>query len=149
MEQLIHRLQQDFPAFRFTLGEAPCWSPSSKQIAYQSKDTATARLSVLHELGHALLGHETYHSDASLLQKETSAWSKAVALAKQYGIAIDSDHVQNCLDTYRDWLHRRSTCPRCHSHGIQQDRIYTCFNCARTWRVSSARFCRPYRATTY
>lgn len=146
MEQLVRKLQGDFPAYHFTAGDVACWSPRTQEIHYEAReDHAIASWSVLHELGHALLGHDTYNSDVMLLQKESSAWTKAVSLAKQYGLDIDAGHIQNCLDTYRDWLHKRSTCPRCRDHGVQQKNTYTCLNCAARWRVSPARFCRSYR----
>lgn len=148
MEKFVHKLRQDFPDFRFISGDAPQWSPHVRQITYVDEDTSMALYGVLHELGHALLGHKTYDSDAVLIQKEASAWSKAVAVATMYGVQIEEEHIQLCLDTYRDWLHKRSTCPQCQSHGVQLDNIYRCLNCAAHWRVTTARFCRTYRTLT-
>jgi hypothetical protein len=63
-----------------------------------------------------------------------------------YNLNQEDDHVQNCLDTYRDWLHRRSSCPQCGAHVLQRDvSTYQCFNCQTRWHVSSGRFVRPYR----
>jgi hypothetical protein len=61
-------------------------------------------------------------------------------------VIIDEEHIQNCLDTYRDWLHKRSTCPRCDSHGLQTSEQYKCYNCRAVWRVGNERFCRAYRS---
>lgn len=148
MEKFIDKLRRDFPSLSFQEGPAASWSPSKRQITYSnSGDSHEANAwSVLHELGHALLGHEDYESDVSLLQKETEAWMRATALATSYDLAISHEHIENCLDTYRDWLHKRSTCPDCDSHGLQQNKaLYRCLNCQAIWKVTSARFCRPYR----
>jgi hypothetical protein len=146
MEKLIHRLQGDFPAYTFNAGPVAHWSPQTQEVFYGAQEERlTAPWSILHELGHALLGHNTYQNDVSLLLKESDAWSKACALATRYGIHIDADHIQKCLDTYRDWLHKRSTCPTCHGHGVQQASTYTCLNCRAQWHVGAARFCRTYR----
>lgn len=102
---------------------------------------------LLHEVSHALLGHQTYHTDVELLQLEVAAWARAEQLAADFDIHIEADHIQDCLDTYRDWLHGRSICPTCTTRSLQQsDHHYRCHNCHTSWRVSASRFCRPYRA---
>ncbi len=68
---------------------------------------------LLHEAGHAKLNHVTYNSDIELVLLEAIAWNEAETLAKEFNEQIDPDYIQDCLDTYRDWLHQRSTCPRC------------------------------------
>jgi hypothetical protein len=142
MEKLVHRLQRDYPTLIFTVGAAHCWSPRAKQIFYEEDDQA----GLLHELGHATLEHRTYVNDLDLLQKEVEAWDKARELAAAYGVVISEEHIQDCLDTYRDWLHKRSQCPTCTLTSIQRSRTeYACLNCGQTWRVSAARFHRPYR----
>jgi predicted RNA-binding Zn-ribbon protein involved in translation (DUF1610 family) len=63
--------------------------------------------------------------------------------------ALNPDHIQDCLDTYRDWLHRRSRCPTCGMHVLQdKSNSYKCFNCGTSWQVSGRRFARPYRLRT-
>jgi hypothetical protein len=74
----------------------------------------------------------------------------AVKIGRKYRIKLDNNHIQDCLDTYRDWLHRRSKCPTCGMHVLQKDvRTYQCFNCDASWRVSAGRFARPYRLKTF
>jgi hypothetical protein len=150
MEQLVNLLRRDHPGLQFVLGSKASWAPATMQVTYTSENTDTAIWTMLHELGHALLGHTTYASDLHLLRIETAAWEKAVILAEQYKVSpIHNDHIQDCLDTYRDWLHKRSACPTCGDHGIQPtEHLYHCLNCQNTWKVSSARFCRPYRLKT-
>ena len=146
MDALISRLRADYPRFSFTAGELASWSPHLQQITYRNDEGDEAIWSLFHELGHALLDHNTYNSDLELLQKEAAAWEKAKSIGVGYKLEIHPDHIQDCLDTYRDWLHRRSTCPACNAHGLQtSQRLYQCPNCRNTWKVSSARFCRPYR----
>jgi hypothetical protein len=150
MDKLIAELQSKFPALRFTPGQQFCWSPETGEIFYK----ATARgkqatWSLLHETGHALLKHHGYKADFELLRLEAAAWERARALAEGLGLAIDEDHVQDCLDTYRDWLYKRSICPACTTKCLQQGDFvhYRCFNCHTTWRVTASRFCRAYRST--
>lgn len=145
MDSLIVSLKRDFPAISFISGELPHWSPSKQQVTY-TDNSPHNQWTLLHELGHALCGHKDYKSDVDLLQKETEAWSKAAFVGKNYGVAIAQEHIETCLDTYRDWLHKRSTCPECGTHGLQHSKaLYYCPNCQTHWQVSSARFCRPYR----
>ncbi len=146
MGTLVSKLRQDYPGLVFTQSSVASWSPQSRQIFYSNSRKTRDVWSLLHELGHALLGHNSYESDVELLHKELAAWHKASDVGKKYGILIDEEHIQNCLDTYRDWLHKRSSCPDCQKHGLQQSKgLYNCLNCRATWKVSSERFCRPYR----
>lgn len=148
MKKLLFKVRADFPALTITPGERFSWSPKNREIIYKKgslNDTAN-QWALLHELGHATLGHNTYKSDFELLQLEVAAWEEAVVLAKKYQLFIDEDHIQDCLDTYRDWLHRRSTCPTCGNRSLQENaQEYACFNCGCRWHVTASRFCRPYR----
>ncbi|HJQ08606.1 MAG TPA: hypothetical protein VJ836_03965 [Candidatus Saccharimonadales bacterium] len=146
MEKLVNKLQQAHPDLLFTPGETACWSPGGKQIFYNETDQQPALAGLLHELGHARLGHSTYHSDMELLKKEVQAWEEAKRLAQEYDVILDDEHIEDCLDTYRNWLYKRSLCPTCQTTGLQKHiRRYICLNCNQTWQVTSARFCRPYR----
>lgn len=147
MKQLIDTLSAQFPALSFVPGATFTWSPKHKQIVYrETAEGEAAKWSLLHEVGHALLKHEDFDSDFDLLVMEMEAWERAKLLAKDFGITIDADHIEDCLDTYRDWLYQRSTCPTCTSSSLQVDkRTYACFNCDMEWQVSSSRHCRPYR----
>ena len=145
MEKLVSKLRQDYPDLVFSIGGSHCWSPEHGQISYAS-DEAHNIEGLLHELGHARLGHRTYVSDIDLLRKEVEAWEEATRLAEQYNVPLNQNHIQDCLDTYRDWLHKRSICPECHGTGLQQsERQYSCLNCRHAWSVTPSRFRRPYR----
>lgn len=150
MESTLKKLQAEFPKLQFTADKRFCWSPETKEIFYDgSKKSKKAAWSLLHETGHALLHHQTYAADFELLRLEIAAWEKAKEIAPKLGIEIDEEHIQDCLDTYRDWLYQRSICPTCHTKALQESdyRHYRCFNCHTIWRVTPSRFARPYRKT--
>jgi Zn-dependent peptidase ImmA (M78 family) len=123
------------------------WSPKDRVVFYQENDESEIGLwTLLHEACHGLLNHKSYQSDFELVLLEVEAWERAEQLAKTLDLVIDSDHVQDCLDSYRDWQYKRSLCPRCDLGGIQINASsYKCMFCNDTWHVSAARFCRPYR----
>lgn len=149
MENLVNKLRRDHPSLVFSPGSSHCWSPKHGQISYADKKTTYSIEGLLHELGHARLAHEGYVSDFELLRKEVEAWQEAQRMAKLYGVKIDQDHIQDCLDTYRDWVHKRSICPKCKSTGLQQTETrYQCLNCNHSWLVTASRFCRPYRRSS-
>jgi len=137
----------DYPDFKFKTGSQEHWSPKTQTITYNPEEPLEKfACALLHELAHAILGHNNYGSDFELLKLESEAWALAAKLGKNYTAAISDEHIQNCLDTYRDWLHRRSTCPKCGVHVLQKNaHAYQCHNCQTNWRVSSGRFVRPYR----
>lgn len=138
---LAAKLQSDFPELTLRNGEDFHWSPSEKTIYY--KETKNDTASLLHEMSHALLEHRDYTKDIQLIEMERDAWEHATKiLAPKYQIIIDDSAVQNALDTYRDWLHARSTCPTCQATGVQTKKSqYTCVACDTNWRVNEARIC--------
>jgi len=149
VKAFVARLGRDYPDFEFTAGQQEHWSPKTQTITFNpSQPVQKLKFGLLHELAHALLGHENYRSDFELLKLESRAWQLAAKIGKKYNIHIDDAHVQRCLNTYRDWLYARSACPACGVHSLQQDaHTYHCFNCQTNWRVSSDRFVRAYRKT--
>jgi len=147
MNDLVAQLTQDFPHIKLQAGSAFYWSPRAKTVFYNAEvQDAFATLSLLHELGHGILEHKTFGTDFELLLLEVDAWREARKLAKKYKIKIDYDHIEDSLDTYRDWLHERSHCPTCGVRTLQSDQhTYHCYNCEEEWHVSRSRFCRAYR----
>lgn len=147
MEQVVNQLQKDFPNLSFLADEQFYWSPKDQTVHYKKGSNPRNLWTLFHETSHGILGHKTFNTDFELLQIEMAAWNHAHELGKKYNIDIDVDHIENCLDTYRDWLHKRSVCPKCSLKGLQtSSSIYKCINCSHVWRVSKNRLCRPYRA---
>lgn len=145
---LLAKLRSDFPQLQFGAGDVFSWSPKERRVIYAAdvNDEAQPIWSLLHEVGHALLNHHSYKTDFELVRLEAAAWDKATQLAERYNHKIDPEHIQDCLDTYRDWLHQRSTCPRCQTTSLQGNHTtYYCYNCNATWKVTRAKICRPYR----
>lgn len=147
----VDRLFAEYAALNFVAGDTFSWDPKNTRICYK-----TARLesdnglwALLHEIGHATLGHTDYKNDLELLHMEVAAWEEARQIANQYNITIDDDYIQDALDSYRDWLHVRSTCPKCYERCLQATtHTYLCHNCGTEWHVTRSRLCRPYRKTT-
>jgi hypothetical protein len=148
MQSLIHKLHGQFPAITFRADSRFYWSPEKSEVAYKANARGnSAEWALLHETSHALLGHHTYRNDFELVEMEVAAWERAKELSAELQLGtIDENHVQDCLDTYRDWLHKRCLCPECGNRSFQQDpEHYSCYNCATTWHVTPSRFCRSYR----
>jgi hypothetical protein len=148
LESLLERISTDYPDLSFIESAHFGWHAGRQHVSYQKagKSTAHGMWALLHELGHALLKHTDYKHDIELVQLEVAAWERARKLAEFYGIKIKEDYIQDCLDTYRDWLHLRSTCPSCFGRSLQATQShYRCFNCQTEWHVSRSRLCRPYR----
>lgn len=138
---LISKLQIDYPQFLFKKATRFLWSPSDQTIYYTDKKGANY-IFLLHELSHGLLDHADYNHDIGLIAMESKAWDKVIELADYYDVPIDDGIVQSTLDTYRDWLHLRSTCPNCKATGIQNGKTsYLCLACNHEWRVNEAKIC--------
>ncbi|NCU29868.1 hypothetical protein EOL73_02480 [Candidatus Saccharibacteria bacterium] len=138
---LVNQLQNNFVDLKFALGSDFSWSADQKTV-YYPRSTMQHAPQLLHEAAHGILGHSTYSRDLDLLKLEREAWSKAIELSKQYNIVISEDTVEDALDTYRDWLHARSSCPNCGKTGVQASaKLYKCVICPQSWRANDARTC--------
>ncbi len=144
---LLARLKEDHPGITFTPGDDYLWSATTRTLMYDAE--ASDGLYLLHELGHALLGHANFTLDIELLAQEREAWGfVCTELAKRYGVTTDDRIIQDSLETYRDWLHARSCCPRCAQTGLQtKTSTYVCINCRCSWRPNDARRCALRRYT--
>src|SRR5690606_10550316 len=124
----LTRLSDDFPNIRFVASDDFRWSPADQTVYFIPESNETAQL--FHELSHAILGHHDYSRDINLLKMERDAWEEARKLSKKYGLSVSDDTIQEHLDTYRHWLHSRSTCPKCTATGLQTDeKSYHCIAC--------------------
>lgn len=143
--QLLSNIKTDYPHITTKIGDDFRWSPSESTIYYIDGDDAATY--IIHELAHALLKHNDYQSDLELLAMEREAWSMAVnTLAPNYRLNIDTDIVDLSMDSYRDWLHARSQCPKCDSTGLEVSKSnYRCLACSTSWTANEARICRLRR----
>jgi hypothetical protein len=144
----INKVSTDFPSIIFVAANEFRWSPEERTVFYEEHSEDIS--SLLHEMSHAILNHKEYTRDVKLLELERAAWSYAQAvLSPIYHITIDTDQIEDSLDTYRDWLHARSICPICKATGFQIKKTgYKCPACLATWRVNDARMCALRRYIT-
>lgn len=88
------------------------------------------KLTMLHELGHALLEHKNYGVDIERIKMERAAWEKAKELCIIYNVRYDEEFVEMKMDTYRDWLHMKSRCSKCGLTRFQNENgKYVCPGC--------------------
>ena len=139
---LTKSISKKYPDISLVTGDDFHWSFDDNTITYQANDPQAAA-HILHELAHALLHHQSYSRDIELIGMERDAWSYAsTQLAGSFDVNIDDETVQSALDSYRDWLHARSTCPNCSASGIETSKShYHCLACEHNWRVNEARIC--------
>ncbi len=143
---LLDQLKADFPELTFVADDDFKWSPQTKTVFFAANDAHfPARL--LHEVAHAALEHSDYSRDIELIAIERDAWHYTqTVLAPKYQVTLTDDEVQDDMDTYRDWLHARSTCPTCSATGLQTDKkTYRCVACHQTWDVNEALVCNLRR----
>ncbi len=127
-ESFLETIKRDFPEFSFRKGKKFLFRPPRTIVV--GPDQKNAELTLLHELSHALLKHRDFDTDIKRLKMESEAWEKAKELAAQYRIKVDEDFIQDDLDTYRDWLHKKSRCPVCGLTRFQTpDGSYHCPRC--------------------
>lgn len=142
------QIQNDFPNYSFVKDDVFHWSPRENRVYYDPKKIGekSGIFQLLHEIGHALLEHKSFTSSIQLLKLEVEAWENAKDLAKNYSLTISLDHIEQCLDSYRDWLYLRSKCPNCNTTGLEANpNQYHCFNCLQDWRVPASQRKRQYR----
>jgi len=144
---LLHKLKTDYPDIHFQAGDTFMWAPDTKTVFYVNEGPQSKAL-LLHEVSHGLLEHHEYKRDIELLAMEAAAWDKAKELAVTYHFPVSEAVAEDHLDTYRDWLHARSTCPNCTATGYQNGKdTYACPACNNEWRVNEARVCELRRYT--
>ena len=143
---IVDKIALTHPTLALSVDDDFSWNPQTKTLHYHPEVPHAGSL-LLHELAHALLEHGSYTRDIELLKLEREAWDYArQELAEQFGVIIDETMVEDLLDTYRDWLHKRSTCPKCHLNGIQESHAtYRCVHCQKRWHVNEARTCQLRR----
>ncbi len=134
-DQLLERLKVDYPDFCFRRGRKFAFRPP-RTIAVGPEEPDDALL-LLHEMGHAILGHRDFKTDVGRIKMERAAWEKARELCDKYGVEYDEAVVERELDTYRDWLDQKSRCPDCGLTRFQTpDGEYRCPRCISIKQLS-------------
>lgn len=149
-KELLSIIQAVNPDIKLIISDHFSWDPKSKVVSYslpESKEAGHRHSSkLLHELAHAKLMHSDYRSDIELLKIESSAWSLARQLAKQYNTKLSQAEQDESLQSYINWASSRSKCPKCQKNGLQNSQTeFICPNCSNNWKVSKSRFTRTYR----
>lgn len=148
IDSIAKQIFNDFDDIKFCIGNDFHWSPTDGQVHHPNIIQLNDVFQLLHEIGHARLGHSQYPTDITLLEMERQAWEEACSYASNYDIPLDMNGplVQSSLDSYRQWLHSRSTCPNCEAVGVEQrPNDYLCILCHQHWKVNEARTCRLRR----
>lgn len=140
---MFNKIIKEYQELNFISGEAFSWNPQNKTITYRQKENDDNFLaSLMHEIAHAKLNHSFFKYDINLLKMERDAWAMASLLIENFRTSLDQNYVEDCMDSYRDWLYSRSKCPKCHYLGIQSDiNTYSCIYCSIAWRVPDSRLC--------
>ena len=126
--EFLEGLRRDFGEFRFKMGRKFAFRPPKTIVI--GPPEPFSELLALHEVSHAICKHKTFKMDVERLKMEVQAWEKARELASCYGIEVDEEIVQRELDTYRDWLHQKSRCPKCGLTRFETpDGVYHCPRC--------------------
>ena len=130
MYKFIEQLESDFPGLVFRMGKKFMFRPPKTIVFEQQKDDERSKLLILHEVGHALLEHKNFNTDIERVKMERDAWEKAKELCERYDVFYDEELVEAELDTYRDWLHKKTRCPQCGLTRYQvEDGRYICPKC--------------------
>lgn len=137
MDDIINQLKQDYPNLRFIKGARFSFRPPKTIVVgpYEGKNTP---LLLFHELGHALSKKYSYNLKVERLKIEVAAWQEGKKAYQNYPDLPpwDDDFVEDNLDTYRDWLHKKSTCKACGLTMYQDvNNSWQCPHCAT--------YCRP------
>lgn len=140
-QDFVARVAGEFGELRFRRGRKFAFRPPrtilipeqdclEKCSKYGKNEYNFLRMQLLHEVGHALLGHRDWKTDLMRVKMECAAWAKARELCERYGVRYDEDFAEGELDSYRDWLHQRSRCKKCGLTRYQgQDGKYHCPGC--------------------
>lgn len=115
-QEFVQKIIEQYPNLRFRQGKKWTFRPPRTIVYEETGENCCLneyKLSLLHEVGHALLKHREFRTDAERVKMERAAWEKARELSKKYKVEYDEELVEDRLDTYRDWLHQKSLCSKC------------------------------------
>jgi hypothetical protein len=99
--------------------------------------TIDGKLALLHEICHAVLGHFHYRFDFELFAMEMDAWNLTRKLASKHQLSINEAYINECMESYQEWLTKRGTCPKCDEFNMQSvPNQFKCYRCHTRWKVS-------------
>lgn len=125
---LVEKLRSAYPELRFREGKKFLFKPPKTIVLGGSEEPFD--LLLLHEVGHFLCRHVSFHTEPERLKCEREAWEKARELCEVYGVFYDESIVEQELDSYRDWLDKKSRCPSCGLTRFQTpDGVFHCPRC--------------------
>ena len=128
MEKIIEKIRHQYPNLKLIHGKRFAFRPPNTIIIGPPEPHDD--LLLLHELGHALLKKNNYITDIERLKIESEAWDKARILAQTFNVPFDQYFAEKELNSYRDWLHQKSLCKKCHLTRYQtEDGEYHCPYC--------------------
>ncbi|MBR3320251.1 hypothetical protein IKG20_03035 [Candidatus Saccharibacteria bacterium] len=107
----LESIKTAYPKFSFLPGRKFLFRPP--KTIYYLESNENFRFLLLHELSHAVLGHFTFEKSLERLQLERDAWEKTRELCKTYDVPFDESLAEEELDTYRDWVHKKTLCKTC------------------------------------
>ncbi len=152
MIDVLSRVAKKYPEITLTPGTDFSWSYETSVITYPTEveQNNVFVASLCHELGHAFCTHKHFKNDIELIKLEREAWNEGSKIAKDvFGIDIPDQHIERCLNTYRDWLYERAVCPTCKQCGMQSGALeYRCVFCHTIWTVNASRLCRVIKKRT-
>ena len=137
MRNLISKLTKAHPDLEIKAGDRFQFTPPATLFYAEQTDYSDeeAKLLLLHELGHYLLGENDYRSDIELIEIEAKAWAEAKKLCAKYDVEYNEDFAEDRLDSYRNYLHEASLCKVCQLSGYQDDHgLYHCPLCGASWQ---------------
>ena len=124
----LARVKSDYPEYKFISGKRFSFRPP-KTIVIGPEEPNDSLL-LLHELGHALSNHRDFNTSVRRVKMEREAWEKARELCSLYEVEYNDELIEEELDTYRDWLHKKTCCPKCGLTMFQTpDGVYHCPRC--------------------
>lgn len=124
----LAKVKADHPELKFCTGKRFSFRPPKTIV--MGPDEENDKMLLLHELGHALSGHKTFSTGAERLKMEREAWEKAREISSIYNIVLDDSLIEEELNTYRDWLDKKSCCQNCGLTCYQTpDGVYHCPRC--------------------
>lgn len=125
---LLKSLEKTYPELRFKPGKRFSFR-APKTITYVEGEE-NFNLLLLHELGHALIKKFDFKTDVERLKIESDAWAEAKSQASLFKIPFDEEFAESELDSYRNWLHKKSLCKTCGLTRYQTpDGVYHCPHC--------------------